>query len=72
MARRKNKAYDEVIDEAERQGWRAKETSDGYQLLAPDGRNIVTIHLSESDHRAIRNTINRMRRFGFQWKNRRR
>jgi hypothetical protein len=70
VSRKRTKSYQDLIDEAERQGWRAARTADGYQLFAPDGVNIVTIHLTESDPRAIKNTISRMRRYGFKWKNR--
>lgn len=57
-----------LLKEAEKQGWRVEATADGYQLYAPDRANIVTVHLTESDRRAFRNTIARMRRYGFEWK----
>jgi hypothetical protein len=60
-----SKREKQLIEAATKQGWRVAETRDGYQLFAPDGVNIVTIHLTESDARAFRNTIARMRRFGF-------
>ncbi len=60
----------ELVREAERQGWRVEPIGDGYQLYAPDGETIVTIHVTESDVRALRNTIARMRRVGFRWKGR--
>lgn len=64
------KEYKKLIKEAERQGWRCEYTKDGCQLYAPDGANIVTIHFTETDAHAVRNTIARMRCFGFKWKGR--
>ncbi len=58
----------ELIEEAQRQGWRAERTQRGHwQLFAPDGRTIVTLPGTPSDWRAFRNTIAQMRRAGFRW-----
>lgn len=59
-----------LLAEADKQGWRVNETKDGWQLFAPDGVNIVTIHGTPSDHRALANTVTRLRRYGFEWKGR--
>lgn len=47
-------------------GWRVEDTKDGVQCFAPDGVNIVTIHLTEGDQkRAMRNSLGRLRKYGF-------
>jgi hypothetical protein len=56
-----------VIAAALDQGWRLRRTSDGFQLMAPDGMYIVTIHGTPSDRRAIRNAIAHLRQGGFEW-----
>ena len=64
-----NKDWPSVWEEAERQGWQVKETSDGYMLLAPDGVNKVAmdrLHKSSSPY-ALKNTVRRMRQVGFTW-----
>lgn len=63
-----SKELKKLRKEAEKQGWKVMETSDGLQFFAPDGVNIVTMHLTASDHRAFRNNVGRLKRFGFQWK----
>lgn len=62
-----HKDWKRVVEAAVEQRWRVEPTTDGWQLKAPDGITIVTIHGTPSDHRAIQNTISRMRRSGFQW-----
>ncbi|MHB1870805.1 MAG: hypothetical protein ACYCT1_08125 [Steroidobacteraceae bacterium] len=57
----------EIMDEAERQGWRVRRVGDGFMLLAPSGAGAVTIHGTESDRHALANTIARLRRYGFGW-----
>lgn len=58
----------ELVDAAVAQGWGVKELrKHGVMLLAPDGIGKVTLASTPSDHRAITNTIARMRRFGFVW-----
>lgn len=62
------KELQELIQEAERQGWRAVRTQKGHwALYAPDGRTIVHLAGTPSDWRAIHNAISRMRRAGFIW-----
>lgn len=68
MSSARKKLVKELFEEADKQGWRRRDTKDGVQLFAPDGVGIVTVHLTETDHRALRNTIARMRKHGFQWK----
>ena len=59
-----------LLQEAEKQGWRVVQVKMGYQLLAPDGIHIVTIHHTPGDHRALDNYIADMRKYGFRWKGR--
>lgn len=58
-----------LVKEAEKQGWGVVNKTDGWQLLAPDGENIVTVHKTPSS-RAIRHYVADMRKFGFEWKGR--
>jgi hypothetical protein len=59
-----------VLKAAEDQGWRIEPTKKGWKLYAPDGVNIVIVHNTPSDHRALKNTIARMRQYGFIWEGR--
>lgn len=57
-----------MLDEARRQGWTVEQRKGNHlKLHAPGGRTIVTMGATESDYRALRNTIARMRRAGFKW-----
>jgi hypothetical protein len=57
-----------VRKEAVAQGWRVVEVTNGWMLYPPDQeQSPVLVHKTESDHRAIRNTISRMRQRGFIW-----
>lgn len=56
-----------LLKEAEKQGWEVVPKKDGWQLLAPDGENIVTVHKTPSN-RAIRHYVSDMRKCGFTWK----
>ena len=58
----------DLVEEAERQGWRRKELASGHvQLLCPDGATIVTIPGSPSDRRWQANAVARLRKGGFKW-----
>jgi hypothetical protein len=71
MARKRlGKREKELIAALKEQGFAIKEVGDGYQALAPDGVGCVTFHLTEGDHRAMKNTVARLRRHGFEWKGR--
>jgi hypothetical protein len=59
-----------IFREAERQGWRIRETSDGFQLYAPDGVNIVTVHRTPGKQRVRQEILTKMRRYGFRWEDR--
>ena len=60
----------EIVHEAKRQGWRVKQTAKGWILYDPTGRHMETLHKTPSDRRGLRNSISRMRRYGFRWKGR--
>ena len=62
-----NREYPKVRKEAERQGWRVKETRKGEMLLAPDGQTSVLWHHTPSDHRALDNTVAKMKQAGFEY-----
>lgn len=58
----------EIVEEARRQGWRVEEGKRGHvKLFAPDGRTIVTLPSTPSDHRSLKNSIAEMRWAGFKW-----
>lgn len=60
-----------VLRAAEEQGWRVERGKKGqYKLYSPDGEGMVTLHQSHSDHRALKNAISIMRRYGFRWEGR--
>ena len=42
-----------------------RDTKSGWMVLAPDGSSIA-VHRTESDHRAIKNTLSRLRKAGIQ------
>lgn len=67
MSAARKKLIKKLFEEADKQGWRRRDTKDGVQLLAPNGVGIVTVHLTETDHRAFKNSLTRMRSHGFQW-----
>ena len=57
-----------VRSAAAAQGWRVVEVKNGWMLYPPDpAQSPVLVHKTESDQRAIRNTIGRMRHRGFVW-----
>ena len=57
-----------VRKEAAAQGWRVVEVTNGWMLYPQDPtQSPVLVHKTESDQRAIRNTISRMRQRGFIW-----
>lgn len=60
------RAWRLIFDALEAQGARIKPTRDGWQILTPSG-DIVTVHATESDHRAMRNTRSRIKRAGLNW-----
>jgi 5-enolpyruvylshikimate-3-phosphate synthase len=55
-----------VITGLEKQGAKVKETKKGFMVMFPDGSSL-TVHNTESDHRALANTRGRVLRAGFTW-----
>lgn len=51
---------------AKEQDWRIKKIKNGWQLLAPNGVDITTIHGSPGRH-ALQDAIRDMKRAGFEW-----
>ena len=54
-----------VLAAAVEQGWSISDTKKGVMLLAPDGVGKVTMHATNSDHRALKNLVSIMRRHGY-------
>jgi len=59
-----NKYLKDLMRKAKAQGWRV-EVASHMKWYSPDGRTIIVTGHSESDHRALKNTLARMRRAGF-------
>ena len=60
-----NKYLKELARKAESQGWRVQK-GNHLKWFAPDGRTLIVTGCTESDHRALKNTLSRMRRAGFR------
>lgn len=58
----------ELLKEADEQGWRVKDKTKGYMLLAPDGITQVMVHKTASDSHALDNAVSEMRNAGFSWR----
>ena len=61
------KEAQELVREAERQGWRVEDRGDSWFCKSPDMTTMVTVHKTPSDVRAWKNSIARMRRGGLIW-----
>lgn len=60
--------WKKVVREATRQGWRVEFARRGLKLIPPDPtKEIVVVHRTPSDRRAIGNAIAEMRRQGLEW-----
>lgn len=55
-----------ILTHLEKQGAQVVQTTKGWQVYLPDG-NIVTMHRTESDHRAERNARSYVLRAGLTW-----
>lgn len=55
-----------ILDGLESQGARIVRKKSGWQVLAPNGE-IITLHVTPSDHRALRNARSHVRRAGLDW-----
>jgi hypothetical protein len=62
-----DKQVRQLVEEAQRQGWRAQATKKGSLLLAPDRVGMVTIHHTPSDSHWLDNAVSKMRKHGFVW-----
>lgn len=60
----RDKEQRRLIEAAVDHGWTVVSKTKNIQLRSPDGKSMVTVHASESDHRANRNTRSRLRRCG--------
>lgn len=61
-----HKRVDRIVDDLIEQGATAKRTKAGWMIFLPDGSS-MTLHLTESDHRADNNSRGRVRRAGLEW-----
>ena len=61
-----DKTRKQIIKSLVRQGWRVEHGSKHIKCFSPDGVTIVTIAVTASDHRALKNTKARLRKGG--WK----
>ncbi len=60
--------WKKLVKEAVRQGWTVEFARRGLKLVPPDPtKQIVFVHSTPSDRRAIKNAIAEMRRQGLQW-----
>lgn len=53
-----------IVRELEKKGWRVRRGTH-YVCYAPTGEGIVTISVTVSDNRAIRNILHDLARYGF-------
>jgi hypothetical protein len=59
------KEFRELLSAVEAQGGTVKKIKSGYQVFAPNGIDIVTLHATPSDRRALANAVAELRRAGF-------
>jgi hypothetical protein len=64
------KEFKELLRSVEEQGGTLKATKMGFQVLAPNGKDIVTVHGTPGDWRAFANVVSELRKAGFTWKGR--
>jgi hypothetical protein len=60
------KEVEAIVREAKKQGFMVKEKKMGWMIQTPNGQGSVMLHKTPSDHRAIRNDLARLRRYGFK------
>ncbi len=60
-----NKYLKELVRKARDQGWTV-EKNKHLKWYAPDGQTLIITGFTESDHRALANTLARLRRAGFR------
>ena len=59
------KEFSELLGAVEAQGGTIKRIRSGYQVFALNGIDIVTLHGTPSDRRALANAVAELRRAGF-------
>jgi len=64
-----DKLVNELVKAVRRQGWEVRPTTKGYNLLAPNGRDIVLIHKTPSHQRWIHEAVAKIRAAdpNFRW-----
>lgn len=61
----KKKTPKSLVEAAESQGWRVRDTKSGWMLYPPDPtKPAVLLHKTNSDHRWYANAVARLRRSG--------
>lgn len=55
-----------ILNGLEAQGARIVPKKSGWQIMCPNGE-IITLHATPSDHRALRNARSHVRRAGLRW-----
>jgi hypothetical protein len=55
-----------IVKKAEAQGYTIKEKKMGWMVLTSNGQGSVMLHKTPSDHRALKNAVARLRRYGFE------
>jgi hypothetical protein len=68
MARNEKRLIARLMREFESQGARVRRNKDGgYVVYCPDGKSVLVIHLTMSDHRSMRNFRASALRAGLTW-----
>lgn len=62
-----NKELSRLLSGLEDQGFTIKRIGDGYRLYPDNGSKILTLHMSVSDSRGMRNLRADVRRGGYEW-----
>lgn len=62
-----SKDVSRLLNGLEAQGFSVKETKDGYRLYPDNGTKILTLHLTLSDGRGMKNLRADVRRAGYDW-----
>lgn len=62
------KDFGKYLRAAEQQGWEVRPKKKGFMLVPADKtKNMVMVHRTPSDNRALNNILAEMRRSGFVW-----
>ena len=63
----KGQELNQLLDGLEAQGCRIQEASVGYRIYPPNGHKIMTLHLTLSDGRGMKNLRSEALRAGLTW-----